>query len=276
MQKEALKSVGSATLEILENGSYLSKSGQTIDIAASQSQAVQQTVLYRPSDFAEDISCLTAGKSQATIRLEDATTNEAALRIFQAQGQVTILNFASARNPGGGFLNGAKAQEEDLCRCSGLYPCLLTQPDYYSENRRNRSLIYTDHVIYSPDVPFFRIKGDGALLDEPYFCSVITAPAPNAAELRRDPDAPIRKAFLRRWAMVLSVAQWHQKRHIVLGAWGCGAFGNEASDSCVSIYDCLFSQEFGDKFSEVVFGIPNRGKRSTRNYLAFADELKRR
>ena len=60
--------------------------------------------------------------------------------------ELVLLNFASARNPGGGFLKGARAQEEDLCRCSGLYPALLTQPNYYQINREQSSMIYTDHA----------------------------------------------------------------------------------------------------------------------------------
>ncbi len=63
---------------------------------------------------------------------------------------VAALNFASAKSPGGGFLNGAKAQEEDLARCSALYACLKDADDYYHPNRISGSALYTDHIIYSP------------------------------------------------------------------------------------------------------------------------------
>ena len=78
-----------------------------------------------------------------------------------------MLNFASARNPGGGFLRGAKAQEEDLCRCSGLYETLLECPTYYSVNRHQKSMMYTDHIIYSPKVVFFRTGGRKPMLEKP-------------------------------------------------------------------------------------------------------------
>lgn len=58
------------------------------------------------------------------VEVIDATTQVAAHQ-FAHEGPLVVLNFASARNPGGGFLGGAKAQEEDLCRCSGLYRTLL-------------------------------------------------------------------------------------------------------------------------------------------------------
>ena len=98
--------------------------------------------------------------------------------------RVVALNFASAKNPGGGFLGGAKAQEEDLARSSALYACMRDQRAYYDANRHEPSLLYTDHMIYSPDVPFFR---DDRLrfLEDPFLLSILTAPAPNAASNER-------------------------------------------------------------------------------------------
>jgi len=66
------------------------------------------------------------------------------------------LNFASAKNPGGGFLGGGSAQEESLARSSGLFPCINQMQQMYETNRAYRSCLYTDHMIYSPRVPVFR------------------------------------------------------------------------------------------------------------------------
>ena len=139
-----------------------------------------------------------------------------------------LLNFASAKNAGGGFLNGAKAQEEDLCRSSGLYLCQLEQPDYYAANRAEKSMLYTDHIIYSPRVPCFRVSGDG-LLNACFYPSVITAPAPNAGVfLQREPHgaAALAAALQRRADYVLAVAKHQAQKNLVLGAWGCGVFRN--------------------------------------------------
>jgi uncharacterized protein (TIGR02452 family) len=84
------------------------------------------------------------------------------------------LNFASATSPGGGFLSGARAQEECLARCSGLYACLADNP-MYGFHRARRDALYSDYAVYSPDVPVFRSEDPaGTLLDEPWLCSFIT------------------------------------------------------------------------------------------------------
>ncbi|MEO0601399.1 MAG: TIGR02452 family protein, partial [Myxococcota bacterium] len=88
----------------------------------------------------------------------------------EGRHDLVLLNFASARNPGGGFINGARAQEEDIARASGLYPCLLQAPVYYDANRETRSLLYTDHLTYSPRVPFVRER-NRRLLETPFLAS---------------------------------------------------------------------------------------------------------
>jgi len=189
-----------------------------------------------------------------------AETTASAARRLAADGAVAALNFASAKNPGGGFLGGAKAQEEDLARCSALYPCLVTQRAYYDENRACDSMLYTDHVIYSPRVPFFRDDRLG-LLEEPYLCSIVTAPAPNAGEaLRRDPDArpAISQALARRTAMVLAIAAAQEERRLVLGAWGCGVFRNDPAEVAAVFADALAAPRLAGAFDRIVFAIHDR------------------
>lgn len=150
------------------------------------------------------------------MRVVDATTQQAA-HALATRTDVALLNFASARNPGGGFLGGAVAQEEDLCRCSGLYRTLLTQPVYYQTHREDGSLLYSDHLIYSPAVPFFRVRSHDPLSEEPFLASVITAPAPNlgALQQQRQDTSAVEATFERRWANVLLACQDRGHRTIV-------------------------------------------------------------
>lgn len=89
---------------------------------------------------------------------------------------------AAARNPGGGFLGGARAQEESICRASALHACLVDAP-MYEAHRGRRDPMYTSWTLLAPDVPVFR-DDDGGLLEAPWRCGFVTSPAPNVKALR--------------------------------------------------------------------------------------------
>lgn len=274
----SLKGIATETLEILERGSYRAPSGAMRHIGAELSSAKKGTSLYTPEQLAsllEDTSReVVSSSAQIDVTLE--RTQVAARRLCQDEGiaDVVLLNFASARNAGGGFINGAKAQEEDLSRCSGLYPCLLEQTGYYTANRAQSSMLYTDHIIYSPGVPFFRERSR-SLLEEPYTAAVITAPAPNAGQhLRRKPTGhdAIEEALRRRAAYVLLVAKQEGHRTLLLGAWGCGVFQNRPAMVADAFGTWLDAPEFATAFDRVCFAIYDR-TRERRTFEAFRQRL---
>lgn len=256
--------VAKETLAILERGSYVAPSGATVVVRAEVDAAVAGTVLHRPDDFATlGLSGGMSGGEPAHVEVTSETTAEAARRLVVDEGlaHVVALNFASAKNPGGGFLGGAKAQEEDLARCSALYPCQLTQREYYDVNRATASMLYTDHIIYSPDVPFFRDE-DLRLLESPFVVSIITAPAPNAGEAKRNGRSEgrhVREVLAARARKVVQVAAAHGHRVLVLGAWGCGVFRNEPAHVADAFARALDDRAFAGAFDRVVFAIWERG-----------------
>ena len=200
------------------------------------------------------------------VEVTDDTTQAAAVRLVLAESRIDVvaLNFASARRPGGGFVKGGgkKSQEEELARCTGLYPCLLTQPACYSANRRHDSLLYTDHAIFSRDVPWFRTQSAEPPND--LFCaSIITAPAPNAGEvLLRDADAgpQIEHCLRHRAGVILAVARHQACKTIILGAWGCGVFRNCPSTVADAFGQWLESDKFRGIFDRVVFAVYDRSR----------------
>lgn len=250
-------------LDLLDRGTYTTDTGRRVDIRAAHAASVASTVVYTPSDVAALIDEPAPGAP--ALEVTAGTSGDA---LFDDPGD-GLLNFASARNPGGGFLGGARAQEEELCRCSGLYATLLTQPAYYRANRAHKSLLYTDHGIVSPRVVFFRRAARSPLVD-PVTTTVITAPAPNAGPfLARNPggEAEVRTTFLRRWQMVFAIAREQGLSDLILGAWGCGAFRNDPQVAAETAMQALASH--GGGIGRVRFAIPDKGRRSRANLAAF-------
>jgi uncharacterized protein (TIGR02452 family) len=245
------------TLRIVEEGGYTA-AGHTVSLRDAINAAKDGTRLY-------DLSVIEApapAMRTTAITVTAETTGEAIARLAKAKdGPLGALNFASAKNPGGGFLGGAQAQEEALARSSALYPSLLTQPAYYERNRANRSLLYLDLAIYSPQVPFFRTDA-GLLYAPPSLCSVITCPAPNAGAVSSNQphDLPqLAPVLRRRTEQVLAVAAAEKIERLILGAWGCGVFRNDPALVAATFAELLTGAgRFASAFSEVVFAIYDR------------------
>ena len=265
------KTLARQALSISQTGKLPLPDGGFLDFSAAQQAAQRGTVLYRPDELARWRETLrqpengfrrSLNRRAAQIEVTPESTQQAAYRLIvkEGVGDVVLLNFASAKNAGGGFLNGAKAQEEDLCRSSGLYLCQLEQPDYYAANRAEKSMLYTDHILYSPRVPFFRVSGDG-LLDACFYPSLITAPAPNAGVfLQREPHgaSALAAALQRRADYVLAVAKHQAQKNLVLGAWGCGVFRNPPEQVAAAFAQSLRQPEFADCFERIVFAVYDR------------------
>lgn len=267
-----LRNLAAENDRIAADGAYTAGDGTRVEVRDALGAAIRGTVSHPPE------GALTPPPHGRRTAFEVTAEGslEAARRLSLAGGErIAVLNFASARNPGGGYVGGARAQEEDLCRASLLYPCLLQAPDYYAAHRASPDLLYSDRVIWSPDVPVHR-DDDGRLLPEPYPVSFLTCPAPNAGEvLRREANAEgrIRRALYRRAARVLAVAGHHGARHLVLGAWGCGVFRNDPREVADAFHTQLADGgAFSSAFDRVVFAVWDRSPVSA-NRTAFEERF---
>ncbi|MER7639966.1 TIGR02452 family protein [Streptomyces sp. NPDC126522] len=249
-----LRGIAQQTEQIVAAGSYRTADGREISIAAETAAARAGTRLHGP----EPGRIPPFSPVDTVIEVTGESSLEAARRLT---GPVAVLNFASARNPGGGFLNGAQAQEEALCRASALYTCLLEARGFYDHHRAHRDPFYTDRVIHSPAVPVFR-DDKGRLLDEPYTAGFLTAAAPNAGVvLRTAPEraAELPRALAVRAERVLETAVAHGYRRLVLGAWGCGVFRNDPAQVAGAFHALLGpGGRFAAAFEHVVFGVLDR------------------
>lgn len=226
--------------------------------------------VYTPNELAEFEPPAGDGTGPR-IEVVEGTTGDLGRQLkHRASDKVALLNFASAKNPGGGYKNGARAQEEDLCRCSSLYYALVDQSQYYVANRKCGTALYTDHIIYTPDVTFFREDGGYRLLgaNEVATVDVITAPAPNAGAARETPVQVV-DTLRRRAGYVLAVAAENGARNLVLGAWGCGVFRNDPETVADAFGTWLEDDRFRGAFDRVVFGIYAKGLQGEVNLNVF-------
>ncbi|MER7925650.1 TIGR02452 family protein [Streptomyces sp. NPDC096057] len=249
-----LRGIAQQTEQIVAAGAYRTADGREVSIAEQTEAARAGTRLYGP----EPVRIPPFSPVETRVEVTGESSLETARRLT---GPVAVLNFASARNPGGGFLNGAQAQEEALCRASALYTCLLEARGFYDHHRAHRDPFYTDRVVHAPAVPVFR-DDQGRLLDEPYTAGFLTAAAPNAGVvLRTAPEraAGLPRALAVRAERVLETAVLHGYRRLVLGAWGCGVFRNDPAQVAGAFHTLLGpGGRFAAAFEQVVFGVLDR------------------
>ncbi len=162
-----------------------------------------------------------------------------------------LLNFASAKTPGGGYVRGTVAQEEDLCRCSSLYFCIKDKKEYYYQFDSNNYL-FTDDFIYSKQVPFFRNE-DYSLTKKPFVADVVTYAAPNNSKVPFD-DQVLFNTFTKRIDNLLGFALKAGAKFLVLGAWGCGVFANDP-DMVAKIFASFLNGKYKNLFKHVKFSV---------------------
>jgi uncharacterized protein (TIGR02452 family) len=248
--KSRAAAIARDTVEVVTSGRYTNRRGKKVAVRHLVEAATNGTVGYPPDAPLPGFA--PAGRPTAFEVVNDTTL--AAARALAAEGFApAALNFASARHPGGGFLNGARAQEESLCRASALYYCINGNAMY--RHHAHTDGFYSNYALYSPAVPVFKDDA-GEPLDEPYLCAFVTSPAVNAGALRDTPRTGhrIRTEMERRVEKVLAVMAGHGHDAAVLGAWGCGVFRNDP-ELIADLFATALRGRFAGAFAKVVFAV---------------------
>jgi len=264
MQKSLRKITAKETLEITRQGYYLNESGRRVDISKAQNMAIEETQYFASSKLDVMLSNLILNPQFDTIfEVVEETSIRSILRNTE-EGHLNplCLNFASAKNPGGGFFNGAQAQEESLARSSSLYPCQISSMEFYETHRAMKSCMYTDGMIYSPKVPILR-KDNGNLLEEVILSSIITAAAVNAGVVKRFEAHrfnEIEEIMKKRIDKLLGLSTLQEHQTLILGAWGCGVFQNDP-EIIAGIFQNLLMNKYKGVFKKVVFAVYAKNKK---------------
>ena len=195
------------------------------------------------------------GKKKSTFQhlsLIDNDTITTAYRFINTYQKVAVLNFADAIQPGGLVFEGAKTQEENICRRTNLYESLLNSDEYYRINKEVEQSdilegIYSDTIIYSKGV--LVIKDSNYNDCVPKKIDVITCPSPSIYDKCTD----INQVYRNRIRGIVKSAVFNDIECIVLGAWGCGAFHQDPKDISKAFLDVLSEYKY---FKEVAFAIP--------------------
>ena len=199
--------------------------------------------------------------------------------------QVAVLNFANEDNAGGGFVGGAAAQEESLCRQSTLYEALITERNKVAAG----PYVPKQGAIYTPNVYVFRNGRDKWYsfiedVAQRFYVNVITSAAPsnppamqvgseafNKEEQKkyiRDNTDYIRIILAKIRAQII-IAIEQGNRVFVAGAWGCGAFNNLPEIISRAYYYLLVEEKLGTYFDKVVFAILHDEEKPDHNFNAF-------
>ncbi|KAL0955736.1 hypothetical protein HGRIS_001952 [Hohenbuehelia grisea] len=267
------KQIAVGTLAAIGKGSY-SIDDTTYPLSSDVEGSKQHTRYYGPdsilADWEQSRPTLSGGTSPTATDisfLEISTLEGARYLASRTSDTIGVLNFASAKKPGGGFLGGASAQEESIARSSALYPTLMTsegQKFYVLHKNDPHAGYYTHAMIYSPGVTLFRDDSGGWL--EPLKVDVLTSPAVNAGVVRKTvrarlaPDgeeAQIRRVMKERMGRLLYLFEREGVKHLVLGSFGTGVFRNDIP-TIAEIWAELLgtsSTRFGSSFETILFAV---------------------
>ncbi len=263
MNRNLRKKIAEETLEIVRQGWYMSPSGKKVEIRSAIDACRDNTLDLTPDQLQKRLKealSKSSGFDKSDIVVVNETTISGLTRVSRDKKprRIAVLNFASAKHPGGGFLNGSAAQEESLARSSALYDSLKTAANYYGKRNNQNTGLYSDCMILSPACPVFR-HDNGSLLEEPLMADIITSAAPNRNLIsKKYPHelGEIKGTIENRSRLILGLALSAGCDAIILGAWGCGVFGNDPGDVAGSFAKLLNKGgQFYRKFRHISFSI---------------------
>lgn len=281
-RRDSLVEIAKETIDISKKGKYqVGRFIYSFDTTNNTKLCKDINGLYK--DFNEYVLNEKKRFSNTKMEVKQEGTVDAIFRLMKNKKKnlsLGVLNFASAYNPGGGFESGAMAQEECLAYCSDLYLKQITGEgkEYYDINRNDRTPFYHDTMFIS-NVTFFRNSNYG-LVSEPKMCNVLTCPAVNMRNLfikiAQLKDEGTLKAY--------KIAQDRMKDRmrnilyffilsgctdLVLGAFGCGVFGNRPEDVAKYWYELLVKEDLKSFFNSITFSIIDSKNQSQSNIEVF-------
>lgn len=170
---------------------------------------------------------------------------------YDENANMCILNFASYKNPGGGFINGSNAQEESLCHESALYEVLSSNhfDEYYGWNRKNLNhSLYKNRAIYSPDIV---VEHNG----EVFPANILTCAAPNYHAASKSNAATLEQnnaILVSRMQFIADILEENEVEIFIAGVFGCGVFGQDPT----TLADIYQTTRWGEHMKMIIHAVP--------------------
>ncbi|MEE8808795.1 MAG: TIGR02452 family protein [Lactimicrobium sp.] len=245
---------------VLQN--YYVKDGKKVEFTHSLADH-QKVIVVSPSDISSAVLSSPLHDSVCKISVINDDS-------FAVPCDV-VMNFANAYHPGGGYLSGARAQEETLCRESTLYASISSSSArvMYDANIHSSSVFNTDYMLLSPCVEVFR-DGGNHLLSSPRTTAVLTLAAPNLLynpKVHGITMSELDDYMVKRLYQFFLICSLHGYRTICTGAWGCGAFGHDAMRVASYFHTVIYQMGMGKYFDTILFAV--KTGRDPYNYEAF-------
>lgn len=268
-----------STLEIVKEGKYQLNNGEVVSLD------LNDAIASKTKFYSEEIPEKNYPKRYNT---QIAAINNDCLsyasKVCRIENEVCVLNMASRRNPGGGVLGGASAQEEYLFRCSDYYRSLYQFAPYATQYGVKRSehsypLDMNFGGIFTPNVTIFRKTEENgySLLEKPWKVNMIAIAGLNRPSLiieygEERIDATLINRVKNKIRTIFRIAASNGQKTLILGALGCGAFKNPPKHIAELFHKVLCEQEFTNVFRRVFFVIKeDHNSHRTGNFKPFAD-----
>jgi uncharacterized protein (TIGR02452 family) len=232
---------------------------------------IKETKLYMPGQLAQLPALRPEGGAGARITLRNQDTLEAAWELHrhrkETERNVLVLNFANPHRPGGGIRSRPGTQEEHLCVKTTLLCSLETEEawPFYQTNLDCATQAQTDAILYSANTMVIR-NPDLSLREDPFPIAVMTVSAPVASRMEPEELTGLEKILENRIDAMVRTAIAEGYTRLVLGAWGCGNFGNDP-DLVAKLFHRILAD--GSGFAEITMAVFDNTEEQVR-YRSFA------
>ena len=277
-RKQRNRYIFEETICICRAGRYVAPSGTEVKLPDTD-EVLKASVFYQNPPRVDSVA---AAESSVCDAVNDDCI-EVTRKLVEEGYRPIMLNMANRHTPGGGVLNGARAQEESLFRQSNLCVSLYQYDDYHAGllglplGNGRYPMDRETGGIYSGRVTFFRTssrQGD-ALVETPFECAVVSVAAINRPDLTSYGTlAPWAAAATKtKIRTMLRIGLLHGHDAIVLGAWGCGAFRNPPEHMASLFHEVLREPEFAGKYRVVRFAVIEDHNSRHSNFAPFDREF---